>query len=87
MSRYTTGNFRFKESYRASDGTPLATLSIGELTDTRTGHVYPDGAHTVTLSRTARDLGFRSKTFKGDTAWSNAERLIYDVQIAARYRR
>lgn len=86
MSRYTTGNFKTDSTYRSDDGALLATLSIGELTDTRTGRTYPDGAHKVTLSRTARDLGFKSKTFKGETAWSDAERLIRDVQTAVRYR-
>lgn len=84
--RYTTGNFKTDATYRDSDGNLLATLSIGELTDTRTGRVYPDGAHKVILTRSARDLGFRSKTFKGETAWSDAERLIHDVQIADRWR-
>ena len=85
MSRYTTRNFQQVETFRDHEGTIAATLQIGELVDTRTGNVYPDGAHKVTLPRHVRDLGFRSKTFKGETAWSDAERLINDVLVAIRY--
>lgn len=51
------------------------------MTDTRDGHLYRDGAERVTVRGVA---GFRTRTFKGETAWSDAERYANDALWAAR---
>lgn len=48
------------------------TIEVCDLTDGR--HTYPDGAHRV------KAPGKRARTFKGETAWMDAERLAGDWQ-------
>lgn len=46
------------------------------LLDKRLGHVWDDGAHRVKVLGPSK---YRSATFYGETAWSDAARLIDDV--------
>jgi hypothetical protein len=59
-----------------------AVVETADLTDTRTGHVYREGAYRVRFPRKVE--GFRAKTFYGETAWSDAERLARDALFAER---
>lgn len=43
------------------------------------GNVFPDGAYKVEHD------GKRLKTFKGETAWADADRLAYDTVTKLRY--
>jgi hypothetical protein len=60
----------------------IGYIERADLLDTRTGDTYEDGARRV------RSLveGFRSKTFKGETAWSDARRYSDDLHAFARRR-
>jgi hypothetical protein len=53
----------------------VVRIETGPLIDTRNGQRYEDGAHKVTVS--PRPYGAttwpRGKTFKGETAWCQAE--------------
>lgn len=54
-------------------------VNTRNLADSR-GHVYRDGAYRVFG-------GGPTKVFKGETAWSDAERTALDRLFAARYAR
>jgi hypothetical protein len=65
-------------------GTPLpegVEYSCADLTDGT--HTYTDGAHRVKLPK--GDHGLRSTTFYGETAWSDAVRLIRDYAWKTRF--
>lgn len=51
------------------------------LRDRRTGTVYAEGAMRVVDERTGKVV----KTFKGECAWMNAERLASDMAVKERY--
>ncbi len=51
------------------------------LVDTRNGNRYRDGAHRVLRA------GKILKTFRGETAWSDAQRLFHDEILKDRYAR
>lgn len=53
-------------------------IYVANLIDSN-GNVFADGAYKVEHD------GKRLKTFKGETAWSDAERLAYDTVTKLRY--
>ena len=52
------------------------TIDIADLLEKRSGFVWSNGAYRVTL-KNVPDM--RSKTFYGETAWSNAARYAADA--------
>lgn len=68
------------------DGEIIAELWSGDLRDDR-GTVYRDGAHQVKITAKGRAAGVpaKTKTFKGETAWMDAERVWRDIQMWLRY--
>ena len=58
----------------------VATIEAGDLVDTRTGVSYEDGARKV-RSHIQQIPG---KTFRGESAWSDARRYADDIAQAAR---
>ena len=65
-------------------------VEVADLLDTRSGRTYVDGAQRVVDERTNKPAK-RGKggtvPFKGETAWSDAERLAQDLMFAERYAR
>lgn len=61
------------------DGVTMARQTA-DLRDTRTGALYGDGAHRVTVDGKAVPGG----TFKGESAWNAADRLALDIEFAVR---
>lgn len=55
------------------------TTEVATLRDTRTGDSYPSGARRVRVS--PRFTGARTRTFKGETAWSRADNYARDIQF------
>lgn len=61
-------------------------IESADLVDTRSGHVYQDGAMRVTVDGKPAVRGKGGTTpFKGETAWSDADRLASDLVINERY--
>jgi len=63
-------------------------IEVADLVDTRTGRTYVDGAYRVVVAETGKPA-VRGKggtvPFKGETAWSDAERLATDLMFAERH--
>jgi hypothetical protein len=53
-------------------------IQCRDLVDTRSGQVYRDGAYRVIAP------GKRTKVFKGERAWSDADRLASDYAFEMR---
>lgn len=68
------------DSTRYSVITETATLR-----DTRSGTEYREGAYRVRVVPTL--AGHRGKTFRGETAWSDAARYAGDIVTAIRFGR
>jgi hypothetical protein len=66
------------------DDQPIAQRLTGDLQEIG-GHLWHDGVHKIILLPAARNLGcpFKSKTFKGETAWMDADRLWLDLKFWA----
>lgn len=63
-------------------------LEYADLRDTRNDTVYSDGAYRVTLNGRPAKIGKGgSVPFKGESAWSDGERLYGDLVSAARHAR
>lgn len=81
MARYApTGSWRtaFHETVTndEDDSTSSVTVDIADCRDQRGGRTYTDGTFRVTLKNVT---GMRSKTFYGEMAWANAQRLASDA--------
>lgn len=63
----------------------LLIIEEATLIDTRTGDRFTDGAQRVRMLKSVE--GFKTKTFKGEMAWSDADRYANDVYWADRRRR
>ena len=62
-------------------GLAKITTETASLRDTRSGSVYREGAYRVRIERKPALAGQpRTKTFKGETAWSHAEMYAYDAR-------
>ena len=62
-------------------GMATITTATASLRDTRSGSVYREGAYRVRIERKpALPNQPRTKTFKGETAWSHAEMYAYDAR-------
>lgn len=74
------GNYQFEGSYAAQ---------VADLLDKRTGRTYVEGAFRIIDSRTGKPVKGKGGTspFAGETAWSDAERLLRDLAFAERYAR
>ena len=86
MTRYQIGpkSHDAAEVRDPADGATLATVEVGDLLDTRTGTTYAEGWHRVQLTPAGRErTGMRTKTFRGETAWSDAERYARDLAAVA----
>lgn len=66
------------------------TLQSADLRDTRTGDTFREGAYRVVNAETGKPA-VRGKggtvPFKGESAWSDGERMLNDLAWAARYAR
>jgi hypothetical protein len=73
-----------------SSNSLLYTYHVADLLEKGSGHVWHDGAHRVKITPpgVVKDWPrrIRSTTFYGESAWSDAERLIRDAENQARYR-
>ena len=79
-SRYTVvGNW--SRSLSPNLAPSVLVIEDSDLHDPRTNTTYPDGAVRVRFLVSVP--GFRTKTFKGETAWSDAERYARDAAFAA----
>jgi hypothetical protein len=59
----------------------VITVETASLKDTRSGHVYAQGAYRVRVRcEPTRPDQPRTRTFKGETAWSQAERYAEDTR-------
>lgn len=80
MARYApTGSWHtaFHMSFtNDDDSTSSVTVEIADCRDQRGGRTYTDGTFRVTLRNIT---GMRSKTYYGESAWSNAQRLANDA--------
>jgi hypothetical protein len=56
-------------------------IEYADLRDTRSGRLYMDGAARVTVRNVE---GFRTRTFRGETALSKAEQYRFDAIFAAK---
>jgi len=78
MSRYViTGTWDESISYDEAGST--ITIETADLRDTRSGAVYTQGAYRVRIKSTVEGAP-RTKTFKGETAWSASERYAEDAR-------
>jgi len=84
MPTYTPTNIALRETLTL-DGVSMAHYEQGDLTEHSSAgdYVWTDGWHKVTIlpAAKARGLKLRTKTFKGETAWMDAERLWNDAQF------
>jgi hypothetical protein len=62
------------------DATSTLTVETTDLRDTRSGTVYREGAYRVQVVSTVSGAP-RTKVFKGETAWSQAERYAEDARL------
>lgn len=64
------------------------SIEVADLLDKRTGRTYQEGAQRVVDShgKPVKGKGGTSP-FAGETAWSDAERLMRDLAFAERYAR
>lgn len=85
-ARYSIeGPWELAERLVLNDGYAGETYVLGKvetatLVDTRGGYRYDRGAYRVT----SKVPGIRTKTFRGESAWSDAARYADDVYEAAR---
>lgn len=56
-----------------------ARYFVADLLEKRSGHVWQNGAHKVQIT-TKRPGAPRSRTFYGESAWSDAARYIDDFE-------
>lgn len=77
--KYATQDLQLTD-FLTLHGDVVAELWVGELKDDR-GNVYRDGAYKVKITPAGRKHGCpaKTKTFKGETAHTNADRLWYDI--------
>ena len=78
-SRYSTG--RFSLSNDPNPCPEIVRIEEADLFDNRTGDVFGGGAVRVRLLVPVE--GFRTKTFKGESAWSVAQRLANYIAFKA----
>lgn len=79
MARYApTGSWRtaYHDRFDTGDAEASVTIEIADCRDQRGGRTYSDGTFRVTLKNVP---GMRSRTFYGESAWSNAQRLGNDA--------
>lgn len=61
-------------------------LEVATLIDTRTGDTYPGGARRVTVKPSKGiAIPIKTKTYRGELAWNNAERHFDDAVQAFKY--
>ncbi len=88
MSRYTTeGPFRTireidVENYDTGKTTKVIWETAG-LRDNQGGYLYEQGTHRVRATGPDK-ASVKTKTFKGETAWSYAENAFHDGALAVR---
>jgi len=63
--------------YRGGDAFGRVVTYTADLLDTKTGHIYYNGSYRVSVLGPAGRP--RGRTFKGETAWSDAERYAIDA--------
>lgn len=79
-SRYkVTGSWSVDKSV-----TDTITILSADITDTRTGDTFREGAFYVTQAKPGTK-GSKGKPFFGECAWMDAERLANDLAMAERY--
>jgi hypothetical protein len=79
MSSYKLhGPWKVDRTYEVGMTPVVIALEVTDLIDNR-GRVFDEGAWRVKVDGKVR------KTFKGETAWSDAQRLYNDEIVAARW--
>lgn len=56
----------------------VISVKVADLLEKGLGHLWPEGAYKVQLTNVP---GMRTKTFYGETAWSDAERYASDAAL------
>lgn len=108
MPRYTTpypnvygpNGWRNDRSHEVEDfygNTVRINVEVANLTDTRTGHTYRDGAYRVEafvvaarsservrVSKNTRSGMPPRKNFKGESAWNAVDRYVNDLEWTLR---
>jgi hypothetical protein len=54
----------------------IITVQVADILEKHSGHVWRSGTYKVTLTNVP---GMKSKTFNGETAWSDAARYASDA--------
>lgn len=81
MSRYRTHG-TFSPAHQSEEG---IVVEIADALDTRTGTVYTHSAYRVTVDgKPVRGKG-GTVPFYGESAWSAADRLYFDLVLKARF--
>jgi hypothetical protein len=77
---WTTIETQYIDTYNGD--TITVTTDLADVTDTRGGYKYDDGARRVTVKMKGR--GKRSRVFIGEMAWADGRRwaddVVYDLQ-------
>ena len=74
-----TGTWHRRERLIDTDQGYLIDIEQADMHDTKIGKVYVGGAYRVTLRGIP---GMRTKTFLGESAWSDAARYAADAATA-----
>ena len=73
------GSYIVRPYFDGGDLQVRVTREVANIRDTVGGHVYQDGAYRVKAVHTSGGSYLRSKTFYGETAWSDSRRLYSDT--------
>lgn len=74
-----------RQTVYGGSGAVVLRIETADLVETTSGRRYVQGAYRVSASRAVMvgdNKPVRSKTFKGETAWMDAERLQRDMAMA-----
>lgn len=77
-----TSRYTIKPDWAPESNREGVIIETATLVDNRSGREYPLGASRVRFENKVD--GFRAKTFKGESAWSDAERYAVDAIFAQR---
>lgn len=80
IDRYSVhGEWRRCASLSAPERAAAIEVYSADLLEKRSGHIWTAGAHKVVLTKIT---GWRTKTFYGETSWSDAARYAGDAATA-----
>ncbi len=64
--------------------TVVAVREVADIRDTVGGYVYTDGAYRVKATKDGKSFR-RAKTFYGEMAWGDSQRMFNDIVSEVRY--